>query len=221
MRKGSKGGRNEMLIKHQMISKQEVRYCDETFTLDQALCFLNETGYRCVPVLDKAHSLYLGNIYKVDILEYKELHSLDEPIEILVTDQETAILENESFLRAFFTLKRFPYLPVVNEKGHFTGLLTHAAVLELLEEAWGLHRGSFTLTIGSYGTRGTLAKMTAIISKYSDIQGVITLDSSSYHASLIRRVLFTLPKHTSVETLEKIKQQLDKNGCRVIGVEYH
>ncbi|KKK37194.1 hypothetical protein WQ57_14650 [Mesobacillus campisalis] len=210
-----------MLIKHQMISKQDVRYCDETFSLGQALSFLNETGFRCVPVLDKSHTLYKGNIYKVDILEYREGRSLDEPIGLLVTDQETAIMENESFLQAFFTLKRFPYLPVVKENGQFAGLLTHAAVLELLEEAWGLHRGSYTLTIGSYGTRGTLAKMTAIISKYSDIQGVITLDSSSYHASLIRRVLFTLPKNTPMETLEKIKQQLDKNGCRVIGVEYH
>ncbi|MFS0638868.1 cyclic di-AMP binding protein CbpA [Mesobacillus foraminis] len=210
-----------MLIRHQMVKKADVKYCNETFTLSQALGFLNRTGYRCVPVLDKTQTRYIGNIYKVDILEYKEGNSLEEAVCSLVTDRETVLYENDWFMKAFFNLKRYPYLPVIDEKGNFAGILTHAAVLELLEEAWGLHKGSYTVTIASHGTRGTLAKMTAIISKYSDIQGVITLDSSSYHASLVRRVLFTLPEGTSKDTLEIIKEKLDQNGCRVIGIEEH
>ncbi|MBT2690199.1 CBS domain-containing protein [Bacillus sp. ISL-47] len=210
-----------MLIRHQMVEKTDVRYCDETFNLEKALQFLNKTGYRCVPILDQTHTKFIGNIYKVDILEYKENHSLDEAITALATDQETVIDENDSFMKAFFTLKRFPYLPVVNKNDKFVGLLTHAAVLELLEEAWGLNRGSYTLTVGSYGTQGTLKKMTSIISKHSDIQGVISLDSSNFHVSLIRRVLFTLPKDTTKATLDKIKKEMDQNGFRVIGVECH
>lgn len=210
-----------MLIRHQMVEKKDVRFCDETFNLEQALQFLNETGYRCVPILDAAHTKFVGNIYKVDILEYKENHSLNEPITALAKDQQTVIDEDDSFMKAFFTLKRYPYLPVEKENGQFVGLLTHAAVLELLEEAWGLNRGSYTLTVGSYGTQGTLKKISSIISKYSDIQGVISLDSSSFHVSLIRRILFTLPKDTTEETLDKIKKELDANGFRVIGVECH
>ncbi|USK50760.1 cyclic di-AMP binding protein CbpA [Bacillus sp. CMF12] len=210
-----------MLIRHQMVEKKDVRFCDETFNLEQALQFLNETGYRCVPILDAAHTKFVGNIYKVDILEYKENHSLNEPITALAKDQQTVIDEDDSFMKAFFTLKRYPYLPVEKENGQFVGLLTHAAVLELLEEAWGLNRGSYTLTVGSYGTQGTLKKISSIISKYSDIQGVISLDSSSFHVSLIRRILFTLPKDTTEETLDKIKKELDTNGFRVIGVECH
>ncbi|GLB61935.1 cyclic di-AMP binding protein CbpA [Cytobacillus sp. NCCP-133] len=210
-----------MLIRHQMVEKKEVRYCDETFNLKKALQFLNESGYRCVPILDQTHTKFVGNIYKVDILEYKEEHSLNDPITVLATDQNTAINENDSFMKAFFTLKRYPYLPIVNENEQFAGLLTHASVLELLEEAWGLNRGSYTLTVGSYGTKGTLKKMTTIISKHSDIQGVISLDSSNFHVSLIRRVLFTLPKDTTEETLDKIKKEMDINGFRVIGVECH
>lgn len=210
-----------MLIRHQMIKKQAVHYCDETYTLNKALEFLNQSGYRCVPVLDKTHTNFIGNIYKVDILEHKEKNSGEDAVTTLAADQDTVVYENDWFIKAFFNLKRYPYLPVIDKKKQFVGILTHASVLELLEEAWGLHRGSYTLTIGSYGTRGTLAKMTAIISKYSDIQGVITLDSSSYYASLVRRVLFTLPKGTSKETLEIIKEKLEQNGCRVIGIEYH
>lgn len=210
-----------MLIRHQMIVKKDVKFCDETFNLEQALQFLNKTGYRCVPILDATHTRFAGNIYKVDILEYKENHSLDEPITVLAKDQQTVIDEDDSFMKAFITLKRYPYLPVENDHGQFVGLLTHAAVLELLEEAWGLNRGSYTLTVGSYGTQGTLKKMTGIISRHSDIQGVISLDSSNFHVSLIRRVLFTLPKDTTEETLAKIKKQLDANGFRVIGVECH
>lgn len=210
-----------MLIRHQMVTKDSVRFCDETFTLKQALDFLNETGYRCVPILDKTHTKFIGNIYKVHVLEHKEENSLEDSITTLASDQNTAINENDSFMNAFKNLKQYPYLPVISDKEEFAGLLTHAAVLKLLEEAWGLDRGSYTLTIGSYGTQGTLAKMTALISNYSDIQGVISLDSSNFHVSLIRRVLFTLPKDTSKATLKKIKKKLDENGYRVIGVECH
>lgn len=65
-----------MLIRHQMVDKKDVKFCDETFNLEKALQFLNQTGYRCVPILDATHTRFAGNIYKVDILEYKENHSL-------------------------------------------------------------------------------------------------------------------------------------------------
>ena len=59
---------------------------------------LNKTGYRCVPVLDEKKK-YLGNIYKVDILEYKG--SLEESVLQLLNDKEGYVREDSSFFKVF------------------------------------------------------------------------------------------------------------------------
>ena len=59
-----------MRIKGNYVPKREVLFCSSSITVGEALEHLNKTGYRCVPVLDEKKK-YLGNIYKVDILEYK------------------------------------------------------------------------------------------------------------------------------------------------------
>ena len=45
----------------------------------------------------------LGNIYKVDILEYKG--SLDESVIQLLNDKEGFVREDSSFFKVFFTIK--------------------------------------------------------------------------------------------------------------------
>ena len=64
----------------------------------EALEHLNKTGYRCVPVLDEKRK-FLGNIYKVDILEYKG--SLDESVIQLLNDKEGFVREDSSFFKVF------------------------------------------------------------------------------------------------------------------------
>ena len=46
---------------------------------------------------------FLGNIYKVDILEYKG--SLDESVIQLLNDKEGFVREDSSFFKVFFTIK--------------------------------------------------------------------------------------------------------------------
>ncbi len=47
----------------------------------------------------------LGNIYKVDILEYKG--SLDESVIQLLNDKEGFVREDSSFFKVFFTIKNY------------------------------------------------------------------------------------------------------------------
>ena len=70
----------------------------------EALEHLNKTGYRCVPVLDEKKK-YLGNIYKVDILEYKG--SLEESVLQLLNDKEGYVREDSSFFKSIFTIKNY------------------------------------------------------------------------------------------------------------------
>ena len=46
---------------------------------------------------------FLGNIYKVDILEYKG--SLDESVIQLLNDKEGFVREDSSFFKSIFTIK--------------------------------------------------------------------------------------------------------------------
>ena len=126
-----------MRIKGNYVPKREVLFCSSSITIGETLEHLNKTGYRCVPVLDEKKEKFLGNVYKVDILEYKG--SLEDNVLQLLNDKNGYVREDSSFFKVFFTIKKLPYLSVVDEKGVFLGILTHKKVFELLEDAWGVH----------------------------------------------------------------------------------
>lgn len=43
----------------------------EDVTLEQALDILENSGYRCVPILDETGQIFRGNIYKMHIYRHK------------------------------------------------------------------------------------------------------------------------------------------------------
>ena len=60
-----------MLIKQVCIKKRDLTTVDETCTLENALAILEESGYRCVPILDETGKIFRGNIYKMHIYRHK------------------------------------------------------------------------------------------------------------------------------------------------------
>lgn len=62
-----------MRIKGNYVLKREVLLCLSLIMIGEVLEYLNKMGYCCVLVLDEKKEKFLGNIYKVDILEYKGL----------------------------------------------------------------------------------------------------------------------------------------------------
>jgi CBS domain-containing protein len=205
-----------MRIKGNYVERNLVKYINEDFTLKEAYDFLIQTGYRCIPVLDKKEEKYIGNIYKVHILEYEKQNNLNEKVTKLVTDSDVSIYENCSFFDVFFSIKKFPYIAVLNDEKKFLGILTHAKVLELLQDSWGLSKGGFALTLGTSDYVGTLARISKIVNKYTTIQSLITLDNEHL---FVRRVVVTLPKDVSKDKLDVISSDLEKHGLRVVHIE--
>ncbi|OLO26524.1 hypothetical protein BTR23_22800 [Alkalihalophilus pseudofirmus] len=72
------------------------------------------------------------------------------------------------------SIKRLPYLTILNEKEQFAGILTHSRIKEILEDSWDGGHGSYTLSIIAMEYKGALNKVTKIINKYTDIQSLIT-----------------------------------------------
>ena len=61
--------------------------------------------------------------------------------------------------------------------------------------------------------------MSKIISKYTNLASIITLDGNLGASDYVRRTLFTLPAGVSEETLKTIVEKLEKKGYVVAEIE--
>ncbi|WP_239256747.1 cyclic di-AMP binding protein CbpA [Listeria ilorinensis] len=207
-----------MLIKNLCIPKASLTTVKETATLKEAIELLEESGYRCVPIVNETGEKFLGNIYKMHIYRHAANGgSLNEPVTSLLKNATKTISVKSSFFEVFFTIKELPYIAVLNESGDFYGILTHGKMLGLLEDAWNVSTTSYVLTVATGEVPGSLTKITKIIDRYTNIANVITLDNQS--EDFIRRVLVSLPLSVDENLKNEIIQHLDRKGFRVVEVE--
>ena len=208
-----------MLLLHNIVvRKEKLTTVSDEINLEQALQVLEESGYRCVPILDKDGKKYKGNIYKMHIYRHKANGGdMNDNVMTLMKNDNKIIHLNSSFYNVFFDIKDLPYIAVLNEQDDFHGILTHASLLSLLEDSWNIKEGRYVLTVASAGGQGDLAEMTKIISKRANLASCMTLDSGK--DEYIRRTLFTLDKSTSKETLDDVVKRLEKKNYKVVEVE--
>lgn len=207
-----------MLLKTMVYKKQDLTIVNETNTLAEALEILEESGYRCVPILDKSCKIFRGNIYKMHIYRHKANGGdMTLPVTHLLKNATKFIHVTDSFFHVFFTIKELPYIAVLDYDNQFYGILTHSSLLNMLAQSWSIEDGSYVLTIASTGKQGDLAAISKIISKYSNIASCITLDVGK--DEFIRRTLITLPSGTSLELRDKIIAQLENKQFKVVEIE--
>ncbi|KAF1302271.1 MULTISPECIES: cyclic di-AMP binding protein CbpA [Enterococcus] len=207
-----------MLLKTMVYKKKDLTTVKETATLEEALKILEDSGYRCVPILDETGKIFRGNIYKMHIYRHKSNGGdMTLPVTHLLKNATKFIYVNSSFFKVFFTIKELPYIAVLDEDNHFYGILTHSSLLTMLSQSWNIEQGSYVLTIASTGKQGDLAMISKIISKYSSIASCITLDIGK--DEFIRRTLITLPAKTSKETCDTIINQLEHKNFKVVELE--
>ncbi|SDN36117.1 cyclic di-AMP binding protein CbpA [Alkalicoccus daliensis] len=207
-----------MQIKYNIIPKHKVTVCRESNTLAESLAILEQSGYRCVPILSDDEKVFKGNIYAQVV--YRALWKNDaaesDNIMKLAEDSDVSIEETASFFRIFSSIKKYPYLPVQDEDGLFSGILTHANVMAILEDSWGVAQGNYTLTVSTHEYQGALSSIMTSIKRFTPIHSMMTLDNDS---TFFRRVIITLPKEIQAETLKKMIAQLEGDGFRVFDVE--
>ncbi|MGI1806403.1 cyclic di-AMP binding protein CbpA [Exiguobacterium sp. TDN 0502] len=206
-----------MLVQSLCIPKHQCVTISETATIREALDTLEKTGYRCVPVLDQTGQGFKGNIYKMHIYRHgMNGGSLDDNVMSLIKNTSKFIYTGSNFFEVFFSIKELPYIAVLNDDGHFFGILPHGKMLGMLEEAWNRDSGSYVLTVALSEQKGALEKIAKVINKYSTVASLMTLDAKS---SVMRRVLITLPTDCDEKTKNKIVKKLDEKGLRVVAVE--
>ncbi|HBD0822617.1 TPA: cyclic di-AMP binding protein CbpA [Enterococcus faecalis] len=207
-----------MLLKSVVIKKDNLTTVNESCTLEEALSILEDSGYRCVPILDESGKIFRGNIYKMHIYRHKANGGdMSLPVTYLLKNATKFIYVNTSFFKVFFTIKELPYIAVLDENNYFYGILTHSTLLNILAQSWNVKQGSYVLTIASVGQQGDLAAISKIIAKYSSIASCITLDVDS--EEFVRRTLITLPAGTTAETCTVIVEHLERKNFKVVELE--
>jgi len=207
-----------MLIKSLCIPKKNSDTVNEDVTLEEAIGILENSGYRCVPIVDESGKIFRGNIYKMHIYRHKANGGdMSLPVTHLLKNATKYVHLDDSFFKIFFTIKELPYISVLDQDNHFYGILTHSSLLSMLQQSWSIDNGSFVLTIASAGQKGDLATIAKIINKYASISSCITLDVE--REDLIRRTIITLEPGITEDTVEQISAALDKKGFRIIEKE--
>lgn len=207
-----------MLLKPMVYPKKNLTTVTEEATLAEALSILEDSGYRCVPILDETGKIFRGNIYKMHIYRHKANGGdMQLPVTHLLKNATKFIYLNTSFFKIFFTIKELPYIAVLDEHNHFYGILTHSSLLNMLAQSWNVETGSYVLTIASTGKQGDLATISKIVSKYVSIASCITLDLEK--EEFLRRTLITLPANTTKALCDQIVAHLEKKNFKVTEIE--
>lgn len=119
--------------------KSKIKTIDETMSIRQVLEIFEHYRYQVVPLLSKdgkyLHSIsegdllhYLKNNLKFDIKEY-ENHNINE---VPIYRDYNAINVREELPYLFYKLKDQNYVPVIDDKGSFIGIITRKSILEYL-----------------------------------------------------------------------------------------
>lgn len=207
-----------MLIRSLAIAKRDLTVVKESATLQEAIDILEESGFRCVPILDETGTLFRGNIYKMHIYRHKANGGdMSLPVTHLLKNATKFISIDSSFFKVFFTIKELPYIAVLNKDNTFFGILTHSSLLNMLSQAWSIDMGSYVLTVVAPSRKGDLYQITKIINKTSSIANILTLDAT--RDDVLRRVLVTLPASATKEQLKTIVQSLERQDYSVISIE--
>lgn len=197
--------------------KDELTTLPEDTTLSEALKVLEDTGYRCVPILDKSGKLFRGNIYKMHIYRHKSRNGdMSLPVTSLLKNATKFISVNDAFYKVFFTIRDLPYIAVLDEHNQFYGILTHNRILKMLAESWNVNNGSYTLTIAIPDERGALVTMAKEITRFSQIANIMSLNLTD---TSVRLVLVTLPENITADRVDRIVKRLKRRGFDVPEIE--
>ncbi|PWF99304.1 cyclic di-AMP binding protein CbpA [Levilactobacillus bambusae] len=207
-----------MLLKSLVKPKERLTTVREDVTLEEALKVLEDSGYRCIPIVDETGKIFRGNIYKMHIYRHKSRGGdMSLPVTTLLKNATKFISVDAAFFNVFFSIKDLPYIAVLNTNNDFYGILTHTRLLDMLSQSWNVNIGSYVITVVSADERGDLATMAKVITKYTSIASVISLDTQE--GDLVHRIMFTLPAEVDKARLDRIVKALERKHFRVPEIE--
>lgn len=211
-----------MFPKSMIIKKQDLLTVTEDTTIGEVYdIFENQKEgqhLRTIPILDSTGHLFRGNIYRQHVYEFvANKGDLNQKATSIMRNSTKFISTKADFYELFFAIRNLPYIAVVDDGHHFVGILTHAALMDLLAKSWSLAKGGVAIAVRDRQRRGDLQRMARTITRYTNIESVLSLQTSSQGGPLA--VLFTLPLTPDSPVLRKIITKLERKRFTVVAQE--
>ncbi|WP_273753040.1 cyclic di-AMP binding protein CbpA [Leuconostoc mesenteroides] len=208
-----------MFQKSLVIPKSELTTVTENATIQEVYDIFNDpenAHTRTMPILDESGKLFRGNVYKQHVFEHVAKNgNMHLPATAIMRNSTKFIYTNSKFYEVFFAIRDLPFIAVLDENHQFYGIFTHDALMDLLSQSWSVRSGGVAIAISTHNTQGDLSKISKIITRYSNIESLLTIQSELKPLT----VLFTLPLQEDSEQLEKLIKRLEKKGYHVSSVE--
>jgi acetoin utilization protein AcuB len=193
------GGISLMIIQALMTPRPDVHSVSPEDTLEKALTDLESLGFTTLPVLDGAN--FLGVITRRTIFESyfkgpsrdrKEFLASNRVKDHIITEvqiaRSTDLLDEVLFK---FLDSRYDFLPVISD-GRFMGIVTRNSMLNAFIKGAGLNKPAHRIAVLVNDFKGTLAKLTALISNQdADILGIVTFDPEVMNLKFIELTVKT------------------------------
>lgn len=130
-----------MNILRLMIPKSSVEYIDSGSTVRQALEKMRFHHYAAIPVLDE-EGAYVGTLRNEDLFKYFvdngnfdfRAAERDNVMKILDTGYSRALYHNASVSELIENVKEHNFVPIVDDRGCFIGIVLRRDVLNFLLE---------------------------------------------------------------------------------------
>ncbi|GMA69536.1 hypothetical protein GCM10025879_07820 [Leuconostoc litchii] len=199
-----------MFQKSLVIPKSKLTTVTENATIQEVYDIFNapENAHtRTMPILDESGKLFRGNIYKQHVFEHiAKGENMNLPATAIMRNSTKFIYTTSKFYEVFFAIRDLPFIAVLDENHQFYGIFTHDALMDLLSQSWSVRSGSVAIAVQTHNTQGDLSKISKIITRYSNIESLLTLKSDFKPLT----VLFTLPLSVDSDQLHKLITHLKK-----------
>ncbi|MFG6120795.1 cyclic di-AMP binding protein CbpA [Thalassobacillus sp. B23F22_16] len=212
-----------MLVKNNIIPKHHVVTIHAEATIKEAKQKLDESGYRCIPVIDD-RGKYQGMLFRSRIESHENecFRSRKTPndnrkITKFLDNMDTFVFEETSFPQAMLQVKALPFIAVLDEWKNFVGILTHNKVFDVLEQSFGLQSGEYIITIVSPEKQGAVAELTKSLNKRGiNIEGLMTMDDDG--SKVVRRLCIAV-SNVNEGLLNELFDKLERKGYRILQTE--
>lgn len=207
-----------MKVKSNYLAKSKVTYVTENMSISEARFTIIQSGYRCIPVLDEKEEKFVGLLFKETTSDYiiDNVGSVKDNVSRVVEEKDAFIHENTAYFKVLFSIRRLPFMAVVDDDHNFLGIITHSKVMDILEDSYGIKNGGYSLTVSTTEGKGSLRKLFTAIHEDYNIEGVFTQDAGK---QFLRRVVITFNKSVSRKEIDELVHRVEANGFKVADIE--
>ncbi|OON97836.1 MAG: hypothetical protein ATN36_02435 [Epulopiscium sp. Nele67-Bin005] len=206
-----------MLVKHIMIPVEDLTTVKINDSVKDTLDLINSKNLLSLPVVEGKK--FIGVISQKCIFE--DYFSSDEskeeflkrPISEFMRTTQRCVQQHDIVERPAKILKdeNTQFIPVVNRKDEFCGIVTHKAIFTTFTNILGF--GHTRLVITMHEIKGRLAKLTDIIHKQDG--NIISIAEINVDLMDLREVILRV----DVDDVKKLVKKIEDNGFKVIRVD--